>query len=689
MPPRVLPMDVLYKVFDGRYLFTPRGEWNALYVVSAGDVFTYQGATYRAMVDSPGEAPVEGDNWVCIARQGATGIPGGGGFDASQFSSLAAAVADASTAGKLIKITTHVSCDDLTIPVDRAVEVVPGGMITVNSGHTLIVAGPFSAGLYQVFAGSGFVLGLSSSRPEWFGVSTNPTTMTAAANKAILASSIIVFSAKTYELNTLNLRSGITLKGEGVQTILHQNTGFLIAGNSGGPSTFISDVMIEGLQFLGNVVNLGFSEFLHLVAVSGVKKLTIRDSFFIGFQGDGLYLGSDGGERHNHDVSVYNCTFDGITNENRNGISVIDGDGIDILCNYFANCTRSNMPGAIDLEPNSSYNVLRNFRIEQNYFRNIKGSQGVISLIFQSVMVTEFFNFQINCNIVNDCPETDLFALKSYKSGFSYSNKITITGNSANNIGNVVNAGGNTLRGIDFCHNQVSNYHGNIAFQFSLYDTGYYYDINVSHNHFIGALDGIGADGIKFTGGENITVDHNIISNTVGYAISFFSGIYTKNLKVTFNTIEGTPTLGISNTATAPNADTNILYGNITNGRPVNFPAERGDGKPITLTLSSVGLTQSPAASAVITAKIKREGNMVHVYGKIVPGASTASIKLTTYLTSIPYAIDMGAAVIVTSNAVDNIGLGSVVGDRLYLPTWTTNTNIIYFQTTYMTTASL
>jgi hypothetical protein len=81
-----------------------------------------------------------------------------------------------------------------------------------------------------------------------------------------------------------------------------------------------------------------------------------------GFRGDGIIFGSglnDNAapntltERHNVDVTVTNCYIDGVNNDNRNGISVIDGNGVTIENNYFTRCSRSNMPGAIDIEPDA------------------------------------------------------------------------------------------------------------------------------------------------------------------------------------------------------------------------------------------------------------------------------------------------------------------------------------------------
>jgi hypothetical protein len=71
-----------------------------------------------------------------------------------------------------------------------------------------------------------------------------------------------------------------------------------------------------------------------------------------------------------------------VNNDNRNAISVIDCDGLIIDNNAFTHCTRSNMPGAIDIEPNDDrFAVVRNITISNNRFDEIGGNVGIISFV--------------------------------------------------------------------------------------------------------------------------------------------------------------------------------------------------------------------------------------------------------------------------------------------------------------------
>jgi len=174
----------------------------------------------------------------------------------------------------------------------------------------------------------------------------------------------------TYVCGSVNLFPNVKIYGDGAATIFKQNTSLSTLGlftcNSGSPTVFISNITLRDFQVLGNSVAQGFSEFIHLIIMSGVKNVLIDNIQFNGFQGDGLYLGSgSGGQvRHNIGVNVQNCTFDGINKANRNAISIIDGDNIDILNCKFANCTASNMPGAIDMEPDATPTaVIKNIKI--------------------------------------------------------------------------------------------------------------------------------------------------------------------------------------------------------------------------------------------------------------------------------------------------------------------------------------
>ncbi len=90
---------------------------------------------------------------------------------------LAAAVASADSVNKTIVVTSPITIDDVTVPATIALRCELGGVITVGTGKTLTINGPFSAGLYQCFSGAGSVVfgsgSVSEVYPEWWGAVGN------------------------------------------------------------------------------------------------------------------------------------------------------------------------------------------------------------------------------------------------------------------------------------------------------------------------------------------------------------------------------------------------------------------------------------------------------------------------------------------------------------------------------------
>jgi hypothetical protein len=222
---------------------------------------------------------------------------------------------------------------------------------------------------------------------------------TSAFNAAIVASSSVYVPAGTYLVGVVTLDENTELYGDGASSIIKQSASFVggsrgsLYANSGSAVSQVSNIIIRDLRVEGtNILVPVFSEFKHLVSLNGVKNALIENVQFIGFQGDGLYIGSGingGDERHNTNVIVRGCFFDGINKENRNGISVIDGDGVLIEDSYFTRCTKSTMPGAIDVEPDAQiFHVVRDIKIVDNKFFNIGGNVGAISFVLPGVVYT-------------------------------------------------------------------------------------------------------------------------------------------------------------------------------------------------------------------------------------------------------------------------------------------------------------
>ena len=180
--------------------------------------------------------------------------------------------------------------------------------------------------------------------------------------------------------------AGTEISGDGIgRTVIRPsgNAGAAIYCDSGSAEARVRGIVIRDLTFEGWSVERGFSDHRHLVNLGGVEDARIERVAFKAFQGDGLMVSSGRiprSERHNRNLSVLDCVFDGVNNQNRNGISVIDGDGVRIERCAFSNCTRPNMPGAIDFEPDESvFAIIANVAVRGCRFENIGGNVGVIA----------------------------------------------------------------------------------------------------------------------------------------------------------------------------------------------------------------------------------------------------------------------------------------------------------------------
>jgi hypothetical protein len=213
---------------------------------------------------------------------------------------------------------------------------------------------------------------------------------TAAIQAAVNAASSVFIPAGNYLCNgiiTIGSDTCIFGAGMGITTIIRNGTNSasqgVIYAESNSPTSFIERITICDLTLDGQVQTLGFSEFRHLVSLNGVRNVQIRSVEFRGFRGDGLLLGSSitfATERHNEDVLVSECVFDGVNNDNRNGISIIDGNRVRITNCTFKRCSRSNMPGAIDLEPNGDlFAIIRNIQIDGNTFDQTNGGGSLVT----------------------------------------------------------------------------------------------------------------------------------------------------------------------------------------------------------------------------------------------------------------------------------------------------------------------
>lgn len=226
-----------------------------------------------------------------------------------------------------------------------------------------------------------------------------------------------------------NLPAGIRLFGDGPEhTIVARSyarpAAFILHCDSGSGSAHdnIKDLLFRDMTFYDDVERLGFSEYAYLVMLNGVSRARFDRVHFRGFRGDGLHLGSSvmsNSERHNRDVVVSNCVFDGVNCNNRNAISVIDCDGLTVEQSQFLNCSRpgnggttaedpmdpatgSAMPGPIDLEPNrNAFAIIRNITIRHNNFVGGGGYAVALNLLPNDFVDVPQSDFHIHDNEIN------------------------------------------------------------------------------------------------------------------------------------------------------------------------------------------------------------------------------------------------------------------------------------------------
>lgn len=202
--------------------------------------------------------------------------------------------------------------------------------------------------------------------------------------------------------SSVDLTSGFTLEGAGDGTVFHQRT-VTTKGSLGFKSSSASN-FVDGVRLLNFVLQCTtgtFSEQQHLITLDGVRNAVLSGLRLYGFRGDGIYLGSGGAgeERHNQNVRITQCVLDGINNDNRNAISVIDVDGLTIDHNWFLRCTRANMPGPIDFEPDTAaYHVIRNARVMFNHLRACGGNVAEVSVYTPSTVTAPATNILVQGN---------------------------------------------------------------------------------------------------------------------------------------------------------------------------------------------------------------------------------------------------------------------------------------------------
>lgn len=154
-----------------------------------------------------------------------------------------------------------------------------------------------------------------------------------------------------------------------------------------------TDVVIENLAFRrknrdAHTSGSDVAQFRHLLSINATTRFYIGGCLFEGFNGDGIYVAGGVGtnEGHNFYGRINNCTFEGIDLQNRNGVSVIDCEGLEICHSFFRAVSNQFQPGPIDIEPNANtFHRIRDININNCRFVACGGGSAGLTVAIPDV----------------------------------------------------------------------------------------------------------------------------------------------------------------------------------------------------------------------------------------------------------------------------------------------------------------
>lgn len=254
---------------------------------------------------------------------------------------------------------------------------------------------------------SGAFINVLDEGADRTGVVSSQSAIQSAINKADAAGGgVVYFPSGTYLIDSITAgKSKVALVGEGMYASqIIQAASMTVRmldwnSQSSDPANNLVGIHISDLGFSSNIAafSLGYE---HLLAFYGVSDVVIERCLFQSFRGDGVYVadysfGGTVGSRTNTNVTIRDCVFDGVDYENRNGISLLDCDGALISNNTFLRCSRQDMPGPIDCEPDHNASVLKNITIEYNKFESYKSTRAITCWFSSAPLNTKPENIKI------------------------------------------------------------------------------------------------------------------------------------------------------------------------------------------------------------------------------------------------------------------------------------------------------
>ncbi|MET9730500.1 hypothetical protein ABZZ79_07510 [Streptomyces sp. NPDC006458] len=188
------------------------------------------------------------------------------------------------------------------------------------------------------------------------------------AAEAARGKNLVFPSAETYTVKSLTIPADCHVQGNGSTLRFPDNSTTTNRQSDEILRVTGSGVTLDGLRFDGNSANQGptWSQHRHCVRIHGALADTVvRNCQFVNIIGDGVYVNV--GTSSNTKIGPGNSFTAG--HDNRNGVSIVTGNTVEVFRNTFTHCSRSGMPGPIDIEPNSADEHLTHIDIHDNTIR--------------------------------------------------------------------------------------------------------------------------------------------------------------------------------------------------------------------------------------------------------------------------------------------------------------------------------
>jgi hypothetical protein len=429
-----------------------------------------------------------------------------------------------------------------------------------------------------------------------YGLLADGTDQSASLQKILDRRGVISFPEGTFIAGGLVVRGDTTIVGVPGKTVIKQPKGVMYVlsvnpgrGGTSDPADNEKAIQFKGVTLEGRVVEDGFSEHDSILNLNAVTDVLIENCIFRGFRGDGIYLGSSNianVERHNQNVIIRNCVFDGVTKNNRHGVFVVDGTNIRVENNLFVDSTRfgdqmyvagskfdnldpnsgPGMPGPFNIEPDGwNFTIVRDIVVDGNTFCNCNARSGTLQLylplknfntapskfIFSNNHVVEGnrsatgINLFSNGNATTDTPNMN----------------ITISGNVIENTWSGLSVMG--TKGTTIVNNRFENtgsspiigYLGNTKNVDLMIEGNTFRNISTETN-----------GGLAVFSNDRLTIRNNKFIDAYGHVITFQSGASTSFVTLEGNEVfapAGKTAYGFRGAGHQFSPETNLASGNI------------------------------------------------------------------------------------------------------------------------------